>query len=80
MLFVGLVIATLVAVLLTAREDAPKRAWYAVLYVTIAQGFIGYVQYFTKLPEILVLVHMLGASLLVVALTFGVLSTRRHPV
>jgi len=27
-----------------------------------------------------VLLHMLGASLLVVALTFGVLATRRHPV
>ena len=37
-------------------------------------------QYFTGLPELLVLVHMLGASLLVVTLTFGVLSTRRHPV
>ncbi|GGN04670.1 protein required for cytochrome oxidase assembly [Terrabacter tumescens] len=80
MLFCGLVIATLVAVRITAQTDEARRAWTMVLVVTLAQGLIGYVQYFTKLPELLVLVHMLGASLLVVALTFGVLSTRRHPV
>jgi len=80
MLFCGLVIATLVAVSITATTDEARRAWTMVLVVTLAQGLIGYVQYFTKLPELLVLLHMLGASLLVVALTFGVLATRRHPV
>ncbi len=80
MLFCGLVIATLVAVRITATTDEARRAWDMVLVVTVTQGLIGYVQYFTKLPELLVLVHMLGASLLVVTLTFGVLATRRHPV
>lgn len=80
MLFCGLVIATLVAVRITATTDEARRAWTMVLLVTVTQGLIGYVQYFTKLPELLVLLHMLGASLLVVTLTFGVLSTRRHPV
>lgn len=80
MLFCGLVIATLVAVRISATTDEARRAWTMVLLVTVAQGLIGYVQYFTKLPVLLVLVHMLGASLLAVALTFGVLSTRRHPV
>jgi heme a synthase len=47
-----------------------------VLAVSLAQGLIGYVQYFTKLPEALVVAHMLGASLLVVALTNGVLALR----
>jgi cytochrome c oxidase assembly protein subunit 15 len=37
---------------------------------------VGYVQYFTGLPEALVTAHMLGASLLVVALTNGVLALR----
>ncbi|MDQ1484229.1 MAG: hypothetical protein QOF35_2305, partial [Actinomycetota bacterium] len=36
----------------------------------------GYAQYLTGLPEVLVLLHMLGASLLVVSLTYGVLSLR----
>jgi cytochrome c oxidase assembly protein subunit 15 len=44
--------------------------------VTLAQGGIGYVQYFTGLPEALVVAHMLGASLLVVALTNGHLALR----
>lgn len=80
MFFSGLVIATIVAVRITAVTSEAKRAWNAVLYVTIAQGFIGYLQYFTGLPELLVLLHMLGASLLVVVLTLGVLETRRLPV
>ena len=80
MLFAGLVVATLVAVLITGRADEVRRAWWVVLGVTLAQGFIGYVQYFTALPIVLVLLHMLGASLLVAALTWGVLATRRNPV
>ena len=45
---------------------------------SLAQGLIGYVQYFTGLPEALVVAHMLGASLLVVALTNGILALRRR--
>ncbi len=37
---------------------------------------LGYVQYFTGLPEALVVAHMLGASLLVVAVT-AVVGVRR---
>jgi cytochrome c oxidase assembly protein subunit 15 len=37
--------------------------------VTLAQGLVGYVQYFTGLPAVLVGVHMLGAALLTAALT-----------
>lgn len=90
MFFVGLVIATSVAVRLSgvdrthgvddAERDRVRTAWNAVLLVTVLQGVIGYVQYFTALPEFLVILHMLGASLLVVALTYGVLETRRNPV
>ena len=61
---------------ITATTQRVKRSWYAVLAVTLAQGVIGYAQYFTGLPVLLVLLHMLGASLLVVALTRGVLDTR----
>ncbi len=77
MLFLGIA----VAVWLGARlaDDARARsAWHAVLIVTVLQGVLGYVQYFTKLPVVLVVAHMLGASLLVVALTFGVLALRRR--
>ena len=51
-----------------------------MLLVTLAQGLIGYVQYLTGLPEVLVLAHMLLASLLVVALTAGVVRLRASAV
>lgn len=78
MLFLGLVVATWLAAHLTSADAVrgPARAWLAVLGVSLAQGLVGYVQYFTGLPEALVVAHMLGASLLVVALTHGVLALR----
>ena len=78
MLFAGLAVAVLLAVQLTAKDARPRRAWRAVFTITVLQGVIGYTQYFTGLPEVLVLVHMLGASLLTVSLTFGMLSLRRR--
>lgn len=80
MLFVGLVVATWIAARLTSTDAdrAPGRAWFAVLAVSLAQGVVGYVQYFTNLPEALVVAHMLGATLLVVALTNGILALRRR--
>jgi cytochrome c oxidase assembly protein subunit 15 len=78
MLFVGLVVAVLLAVHLTASERRPVNIWRAVLVVTLLQGLVGYTQYLTGLPEALVMVHMLGASLLTVSLTYGVLSLRRR--
>lgn len=78
MLFLGLVVAVLVAVRLTDGADRAQRLWLIVLAVTLAQGVVGYTQYFTGLPEGVVALHMLGACLLVVALTFGNLSLRRR--
>lgn len=78
MLFAGLVVAVLLAVQLTATDPRPRRVWHAVLGITVLQGLIGYAQYLTGLPEVLVMVHMLGASLLAVSLTYGVLSLRRR--
>ncbi len=78
MLFLGLVVATWLAARLTSESTRSGRAWLVVLGVSLAQGLVGYVQYFTGLPEAVVLVHMLGASLLVVALTHGVLALRER--
>ena len=41
-----------------------RRVVGLLVVVTLAQGAIGYVQYFTGLPEILVGLHMLGAAVL----------------
>jgi len=79
MLFVGLTVAVLLAVQLTATDPRPRRAWHAIFGITVLQGLVGYTQYLTGLPEVLVLVHMLGASLMAVSLTFGVLTLRERP-
>ena len=80
MLFVGLVVAVLVAVWLTSSSDRAKATWRGVLVVTLLQGAIGYTQYFTGLPEVLVGLHMLGACLLVVTVSLGVMNLRRNPL
>ncbi|MGL4745649.1 MAG: COX15/CtaA family protein [Dermatophilaceae bacterium] len=80
MLFLGLVVAVWVAARLTAIDGdlRPGRRWLWVLGVSLGQGALGYVQYVTDVPEALVVAHMLGASLLVVALTGGILALRRR--
>lgn len=67
--FVGLLAACLVLLRRTAPDRT--RAWWVLLAVTALQGVIGYVQYFTGLPELLVGLHMLGAGLLIVALVYA---------
>jgi heme a synthase len=63
-LLVGLTVALLVALYAVDSPDRVRRAARALLIVQLAQGVVGYVQYFTDLPIALVLVHMLGAVLI----------------
>ncbi|WP_062073395.1 COX15/CtaA family protein [Demequina sediminicola] len=48
-------------------RDEVRRAWIVLACVTAAQGLVGYVQYFTGLPEVLVAVHLLGIGLFTAA-------------
>lgn len=50
----------------------PARSGVALLVVALAQGLIGYVQFFTGLPIALVNLHMLGAAVLTAMLTWFV--------
>jgi cytochrome c oxidase assembly protein subunit 15 len=63
-LLVGLSAALLVALYATEAPGRVRRAVRDLLLVELAQGVIGFVQYFTKLPIALVLVHMAGAVLI----------------
>ena len=55
------------------------RAVLLLLVLEVAQGVVGFVQYFTDLPEILVGLHMLGAALVSASVTWVVLAVRpRH--
>jgi len=61
--FLGLTAAMIVALrLVEGPPQARSRSWQ-LLAVSLAQGVLGYTQYFTGLPEILVGLHMLGACL-----------------
>ena len=47
--------------------------------VLLAQGVIGYVQYFTNLPEVLVGLHMFGSALVWIAVLRVLLALRERP-
>ncbi|HTT86529.1 MAG TPA: COX15/CtaA family protein [Acidimicrobiales bacterium] len=58
---------TLALLYLLDRTRAPEKVTgrgRAVLVVMVAQGFVGYTQYFTHLPPLLVGVHVFGATVL----------------
>jgi cytochrome c oxidase assembly protein subunit 15 len=48
-------------------NDRSKKAIKIFAVIAIAQGTIGYIQYFTGIPEILVAAHLLGATLVWIA-------------
>lgn len=76
MLFIGLTIGLLVAAYATASSEQVRRAARVLLVVELAQATIGFVQYFTSVPVVLVGFHMLGAALISAAMTWMVLATR----
>ncbi|WP_148572266.1 COX15/CtaA family protein [Nocardioides caldifontis] len=80
--FVFLVLGLTIATVLVMRAvDAPPRARDAatlLLVVELAQGTVGFVQYFTDLPVVLVALHLLGSALFAAAMTWVVLGTRRR--
>ncbi len=66
-LFIGLTVALWLALRLTDGPDAARRRVLVLLLVSLAQGAIGYVQYFTGVPWLLVALHLAGACAVWVA-------------
>ena len=54
----------------------PSRVTFTLLGVELAQGLIGFVQYFTDLPAVLVGFHLLGAGLVAAAVTWVLIEVR----
>ena len=61
MLLIGLSVAWYLALRAVGAPDAARRAAAVLVAVELAQGTIGFVQYFTHLPIVLVGAHLLGA-------------------
>jgi cytochrome c oxidase assembly protein subunit 15 len=64
-LVIALVVLTLILWLVTrvSQNTVIHRYLSIFLLISLSQGLIGYIQYFTGLPEILVAAHLLGATL-----------------
>jgi heme a synthase len=76
-LFVGLTLGLLFTLLATGAAPAARTAVVVLLCVEVAQGTIGFVQYFTDLPVVLVGFHMLGAALISACVTWVLVRVRR---
>jgi cytochrome c oxidase assembly protein subunit 15 len=75
-LFVGLTLGLLLAVRAVGMTAATQRAVVVLLGLELGQGAIGFVQYFTDLPIVLVGFHMLGAAVISAAVTWVLLRVR----
>ncbi|TNY37370.1 COX15/CtaA family protein [Thermomonospora catenispora] len=75
-LTVALTATLVVALWRTGAPAAVRRRALEALALELAQGAIGYVQYFLGVPEILVALHMLGAAVLWIAVLRVCFATR----
>lgn len=73
---VALIIAWRIRSSATERSalTAPLSRWIAI---ALAQAALGYIQYLSDVPELLVAIHILGATLVMIATTQLALDTRR---
>lgn len=79
-LLIGLSVALIFAFRAVGARRA-ERAAVVLVAVELGQGLIGFVQYFTHLPALLVGAHMLGSCLVLLATLSVLWSTReRRPV
>ncbi|GGU30853.1 COX15/CtaA family protein [Nocardioides albus] len=74
----ALIAATLITLWLGRKNAYVRRVTVVLLVIELAQGLIGWVQYLTDLPVLLVGFHMLGAALISAGLARVVVSTRAH--
>ena len=77
LLFLGLTVGLLVAAHVSGAPRALLRRTRVLLGIALLQGILGYSQYFSGLPELLVSIHVLGAIGVWVAVLF-IPPTLRH--
>ena len=75
-LFVGLTVGLLLALLASGAHREARTAVAVLLALEVGQGAIGFVQYFTDLPVVLVGFHMLGAALISASVTWTLVRVR----
>ncbi len=70
LLFMGLTIGLLVASKVAHAPSSLMRRTTILLAIAVVQGIVGYTQWFTDLPELLVAIHVLGAIAVWIAVLF----------
>ena len=78
-LLIGSTIGLYVAARAVGAPQRTVRAAALLLGVQLGQAAIGFTQYFTGVPVLLVGLHMLGAALIAATATDAVLATRIRP-
>lgn len=75
-LLIGLTIGLVLTLRACGAPERLRRAAVVLLVLELAQGVVGFVQYFTSVPIVLVAVHMLGAALIAAAVAHVLVQTR----
>ena len=75
-LLLGLTVAAVLVLRAVPAPPAARDAAQVLLLVELTQGAVGFVQYFTGLPVVVVAVHLLGAALVAAAMTWLLLAVR----
>jgi cytochrome c oxidase assembly protein subunit 15 len=78
-LLLGLTIGALFALRAVHAPARAVRAAKVLLGLELAQGLVGFVQYFTGLPVVLVGLHLLGSALVSAALAWLLVGVRDRP-
>jgi heme a synthase len=78
LLLVGLTLGLVVALHAVGVPERVRRAARVLMVVMVAQAAVGYSQYFTHLPALLVEVHLLGATAIVIGTVQTFLACTYH--
>jgi len=78
LLLIGITIGLVVGLHMGDVPERVRRAARILMVVMVAQAGVGYTQYFTHLPALLVEVHILGATALVIGATQAFLACTYH--
>ncbi len=78
LLLIGVTVGLVVALHLGDVPERVRRSARILMAVMVAQAAVGYTQYFTHLPALLVEVHLLGATVLVIGAVQTFLACTYH--
>ncbi len=78
LLLVGITLGLVVSLHTLVVTERIRRTARILMIVLVAQAAVGYTQYFTRLPALLVEVHVIGATALVIGVLQMLLSLRQH--